>query len=98
LDEWKKLADKGVTAKELKQAKESLTASHNLRFASTGGIADMLVAMQKYRLGQDFLEKRNDYVRNVTLPQVNTAARKYFGMIPDFVIIGAQSTSEKETE
>ncbi len=94
--EWHKMGEKGVTEQELQQAKEALIASHNLRFASTGGIAEMLTAMQKYKLGIDFLEKRNDYLREVTLEQVNAAARKYFGQIPDFVIVGKQKTKQEE--
>ncbi len=95
LDEWQKIRDKGVSADELKQAKEALIAAHNLRFASIGGIADMLVAMQQYHLGIDFLEKRNDYIRAVTLEQVKAAAAEYYAKTPDFVIIGAQNTTKK---
>lgn len=94
--QWQKMAEKGVSARELAQAKESLIASHNLRFASIGGIAEMLVAMQQYDLGVDFLEKRNDYVRAVTLVEVNAAAKEYFGRLPDFVTIGNPSSNKKE--
>ena len=34
--------------------------------------------MQKYNLGIDFLDKRNDYIRNVSNKDVNAAAKKYF--------------------
>ena len=96
LQQWQKMAQDGVTAEELKHAKEAMIAAHNLRFASIGGIAEMLVAMQQYNLGADFLEKRNDYVRAVTLQQVNDAAAKYFGPLPDFVTLGAQKTENQE--
>lgn len=95
LKEWQQMGAQGVTAAELQQAKEALIASHNLRFASIGGIAEMLVAMQQYDLGVDFLEKRNGYVDAVTLEQVNAAAKQYFERLPDFVTIGNQ-TSEKK--
>ncbi len=95
LQQWHQMAQKGVTAEELQQAKDSLIASHNLRFASTVGIADMLVAMQQYNLGADFLEKRNDYIRNLDLNEVNEAAAKYYAAEPDFVVIGALKTTEK---
>ena len=49
-----------------------------MRFASLAGIAEMLAYMQKYGLGADFLQKRNDYVEAVTLEQLNQAAKKYF--------------------
>ena len=37
------------------------------------------VLVQKEELGIDFLQKRNDYIRNIKLQEVNNAARKYFG-------------------
>lgn len=86
--EWKKFAKKGATAAELESARSYLLASYNLRFASIGGISDMLVAMQRYGLGRDFLQKRNDYIRAVTLDEVNAVAAKYFGTLPVEVSIG----------
>ncbi len=77
-DEWLNVAKEGFSEDELTAAKNYLTSSYNLRFASIDGIADMLVMMQKYDLGLDFLQKRNDYVNAVTLQQLNDAAAKYF--------------------
>jgi len=76
--EWLKMGQ-GVTKDEFEQARNYMTASYNLRFASLPDIAATLVAMQKENLGRDFLQKRNDYVNAVTLDDVNAAAAKYFG-------------------
>ena len=38
----------------------------------------MLAYMQRYDLGLDFLQKRNQYVENVTLKQLNQVAMEYF--------------------
>lgn len=76
--QWAEFANKGATEQEVAEAKEYLIASYNLRFAAISGIADILVAMQRENLGQDFLQKRNDYVRAVTTEQVRAAAKKYF--------------------
>ena len=57
LAEWHKMASVGVTEEELQLAKDALLASFNLRFASIDDISDMLLAMQKYRLGLDFLDR-----------------------------------------
>ncbi len=76
--EWQKVKDSGFTAEELRQAQDYLVASFNLRFASIIGIADMLAYMQKYDLGVDFLQKRNQMVEDVSLQQLNTVAKKYF--------------------
>lgn len=76
--EWIKMGENGVTEEELAQAKNYLIASYNLRFASLLNIAETLVAMQEENLGLDFLVKRNQYIEEVRLDQVNEAARKYF--------------------
>ena len=76
--EWKKYAAEGATLHEVDEAKKYLIASYNLRFASIGDIAEMMMLMQKDNLGADFLQKRNDYVRDVSLEQVNKAAKKYY--------------------
>ena len=55
----------------------------------------MLTAMQKYDLGLDFLEKRNDYIKAVTLQEVNAAAKKYFSVTPDFVSIGIKKEEKQ---
>ena len=94
-EQWRKMAAEGVSEKELQQAKDAQLASYNLRFASIENIADMLVMMQKFELGIDFLDKRNDYIRGVTLREVNAAAKKYFSDLPDFVSIGKQIKENK---
>lgn len=76
--QWQLFGEKGVTAAEVEQAKNYLTASYNLRFASIGDIAEFLTAMQQYNLGIDFLQKRNSLVEAVTVEQVNAAAEKYY--------------------
>lgn len=76
--EWDKFATQGVSEEELQNAKDYLIASYNLRFADIGVIADILMQMQKENLGIDFLQKRNGYVDEVTIRQVNRVADKYF--------------------
>lgn len=77
-NEWKIFAQNGVSQKELQQAKNYLTASNNLRFASIENVSAMLAAMQKYNLGLDFLQKRNDYINQIDLDDVNQVIKKYF--------------------
>lgn len=76
--EWLKFGEKGASQKELDKAKNYLISSYNLRFAGIDNISEMLVYMQKDNLGLDFLQKRNDYVRQVSLEDVNKAAKKFF--------------------
>ena len=71
-------SDGGITQKELDDAKNYLISSYNLRFDSISSIATQLALMQKENLGQDFLQKRNSYVKSVKLDDVNRVAKKYF--------------------
>ena len=72
------MGQEGISPQELKSAKNYLIFSYNLRFSDISTIAEILAYMQKENLGKDFLKKRNSYVKNVTLEQVNIAAKKYF--------------------
>ncbi len=87
--EWKRMAEGGMTAAELKDAKTYLTGSFPLRFTSSRRIANILVGMQLDNLGIDYLEKRNGYIEAVSLDKVNRVARQL--LKPEkltFVIVG----------
>lgn len=75
--EWAKMAE-GVTQEELDDAKNYLISSYNLHFAAISDIAVILTSMQKENFGIDFLKKRNSYVQNVSLQDVNDALEVYF--------------------
>ena len=77
-EEWLKMAEKGIREQELEQAKNYMIASDALRYADIENISETLVYMQKMHLGLDYLQKRNTYIQNVTLEQVNQALKKYF--------------------
>ncbi|MBI2586843.1 MAG: insulinase family protein [Rhodospirillales bacterium] len=74
--EWAKMAEKGVTQKELDDAKTFLTGSYPLRFLSSDRIASMLVGLQVENLGIDYPERRNGLIEKVTLDDVNRLAKK----------------------
>jgi zinc protease len=86
--EWSKFAQNGATEEEFEAARNYLLASYNLRFNSTAGLAQMLVLMQKEQLGADFLTQRNDFIRRLTLDEVNAAAKKYFSRLPREISLG----------
>lgn len=74
--EWAHLAEKGVTAQELQDAKTYLTGAYPLRFDGNGPIANILVGMQMQGMGTDYIATRNDRVNAVTLEQINRVARE----------------------
>ena len=74
--ELAKIAENGVTARELKDAKDFITGSFGLNLDKNENLAAFLTVMQLYDLGPDYLQKRNDYFKTVTLNQVNAAAKR----------------------
>lgn len=76
--EWKKLAEKGITAKELATAKTYLNGSFPLRLGSSRGIANMLVGIQVSDLGMDYIEKRPSIINAITLKEANRVAGRLF--------------------
>jgi zinc protease len=88
-DEWRKMAEDGVTAVELDAAKKYLTGAYPLRFDGNGRIAGLLVGMQMQGYPIDYPKTRNDKVNAVTLDQVNNVAK--WLLKPDamrFVVVG----------
>jgi zinc protease len=67
---WKDLSTKGPTAEEVEETKKFLTGSYDLEFNNTGSMASVLVTSQEFDLGKDHLNKRNDYIRKVTLEDI----------------------------
>ncbi|OHC76051.1 MAG: zinc protease [Rhodospirillales bacterium RIFCSPLOWO2_12_FULL_58_28] len=74
-EEWRKMAEQGISEKELADTKTYLTGSFPLRFSSSQHIASILVSMQLDSLGIDYLNKRNSYIEAVTLEDANRVAR-----------------------
>ncbi|MFC4667337.1 M16 family metallopeptidase [Seohaeicola nanhaiensis] len=74
-EEWAKLAEKGVSEKELAEAKTYLTGAYPLRFDSNADIAQILAGMQMQHLPTSYVTNRNDMVNAVTLEDANRVAR-----------------------
>ncbi len=88
-DEWRKMAEFGVTAEELDASKKYLTGAYPLRFDGNGRIANLLVGMQMSGYPIDYPKTRNDKINAVTLEDVNRVAKEL--LKPDalrFVVVG----------
>ena len=72
--EWARMAENGVTAKELEDAVTYLTGAYPLRFDGNGPIANILVGMQMQGLGLDYIATRNDRIRAVTQDDIARVA------------------------
>ena len=88
-NEWAKIAENGITAEELEDAKTFLTGAYPLRFDGNAPIAKIMVGMQMTDLPVDYLRTRNDQVMAITLEEINRVARRIYN--PDelfFVVVG----------
>lgn len=88
-DEWTSLAEKGVTAQELEDAKRYVTGAYPLRFDSNAKIAGILVGLQLVGLPSEYIKTRNAQMEAVTLEDVNAMAKRL--LRPDdlrFVVVG----------
>ncbi len=93
--EWRLMANKGVDAKTLIDAKTYLIGSYPLRFTSSGNIAAILVSMQLEDLGINFLDQRNSIISNISLEDINATAKKLLD--PDNLVIVVVGTPEGVT-
>ena len=88
-DIWRRMAEEGLSAEELADAKTYLTGSFPLRFTSSRSVAGILVAMQLESLGIDYLDRRNGFIEAVTLADARRVARRFLD--PDrltIVVVG----------
>jgi zinc protease len=75
-NEFKRMAEKGPTEKELKNAISYLTGAYALRFDTNSKIAGQLMGNMKNKLGIDYVKNRNDIVRAVTLKDIRRVAKR----------------------
>lgn len=88
-DEWRRMAETGVTQEELAAVKTYLTGAYPLRFDGNAPIANILVGMQMEGLDRDYVNTRNDKIMAVTAEDVRRVARSL--LQPDklqFVVVG----------
>jgi zinc protease len=97
--EWRRMRDAGPTEAELNDAKTFLTGSFPLSLDSTGHIAGILVAIQRDRLGIDYIERRKALIEGVTLDDAKRVAHRLLD--PDklsFVVVGSPDKLEGAQE
>ncbi|MEI6984565.1 MAG: pitrilysin family protein [Rhodospirillaceae bacterium] len=74
--EWTRMAEGGVTEKELANAKTYLTGSFPLQFTSARAIADIVLQVRRDRLGQDYFKRRDGLIEAVTSDDVKRVAKR----------------------
>lgn len=82
------IRDKGVTEKELQDAKNYLMGSFALNHDTQNELAGFLIGVQHFNLGIDYPGKRNTFIDKVTLQDVNDLAKTLFAHKPLVVMVG----------
>ena len=87
--ELNRIRDEKVTDEELRDAKNFLTGVFPIRAETQEGLTNLIVQKQIYDLPDNYLETYRDKINEVTIEDVETAAKKY--VQPDntaIVIVG----------
>ena len=88
-EEIERIAKDGVSDEELARAKRYVSGSYAIANLDTSRkIANVLVALQTQNLGIDYIEKREQYIADVTLDDVNRMAKELFSTKPTVVVVG----------
>ena len=98
-EEWRRMAEEGVTDAELDEAVTYLTGSYPLRFDGNATIADILVGMQIAGLPPSYVTDRNEMVRAVTRADLARVAERI--LRPEdltFVVVGEPEGLEGAAE
>lgn len=83
--ELARMAQSGLSEKELEDAKTFLTGSYPLRFASNDDIAGQLLGIQLEDLGIDYVDRRNGLIEAVTREDTARVAKRL--LKPDNMLV-----------
>jgi zinc protease len=96
LEELNRIRDTKPSGSELSDTKAYLIGSGMLQFSSNAGIASQLIAIERYDLGFDYLEKFRKDIAAVTAEDVQSVAKKYIH--PDKMFLIAAGGVDKKGE
>ena len=94
-EELMKVKKRGVTKKELKNAKNYLINSYVLRLDSNKKVASILLNTQMDGFNTDFFEKRNDYINSVSLEDIKKVASRILDENQIFFLVIGNPTDLK---
>jgi zinc protease len=93
-DEINRLGTEGPTEEELAATKDYLIGNFALRFDSSQKIARNLLSFQLDGLGIDYVDRRNELIRAVTLADVKRVSERLWGGPLSVVTVGPGSAVE----
>jgi zinc protease len=89
----------GVKQETVDFTKGSLLKANALRFETNDALLDMLRTMKIYGLPDDYIKKEEEYLRGLTVEQVNETVQKYIDPMKMFyVVVGDAKTQLKDLD
>jgi zinc protease len=87
----------GVSQSDVDFTRDALLKGNALRFETQQALLGMLNTMSTYGLPDDYIAREEDYVRNLTVDEVNAMVQKYIDpMRMYYVVAGDAATQLKE--
>ncbi len=87
----------GVSQEDVDFTKNSLIKSNALRFETQRALLGMLNTMTQYGLPDDYITREEEYVKNLTVEEINSTVQKYIDpMRMYYVVAGDAATQLKE--
>ena len=86
---WTRFGAEGPTDKEIRDAKDYVNGSYNLRFSNSGAIAGVLTAIQRQGLGVDYIDRRPAIIEAISAEDLKRVAKRLFRAEDlTFVVVG----------
>ena len=86
-EEWAKISKRGITKKELDEAKAYYKGSFTRNFTSTVSIANLLNIVQFYDLGKNYFSERDKIIEDLKLDDINDMIKTKFNSDNLFFLI-----------
>ena len=77
-DEMTAIKKDGITEKQLKDAQDYISGSFALSMTSTDSLAQVLMAVRRYDLGIDYIDRRKALIDAVTLADIKRVAERLY--------------------
>ena len=95
LAEVRRLQDEPVSQQELEDAKTYIVGSLPLSLESLGGVSGLLLTIERFGHGLDYLDRFPDIINALTIEDLQRAAQRHLD--PDRVVIGVAGPGGAET-
>lgn len=87
----------GVSQEDVDFTKSSLLKGNALKYETLNALLDMIDTMTEFNLPDDYITREEEYVRNLTVEEINAKVQKYIDpMRMYYVVAGDAATQMKE--